>query len=68
MRLPTVQEMEQVAPVVREKRDALLSSTDWWGLSDHTMTADQTAYRQALRDITDQSGFPNDISWPTKPE
>jgi hypothetical protein len=26
------------------------------------------AYRQALRDITAQSGFPNEVVWPTKPE
>jgi hypothetical protein len=28
----------------------------------------QTAYRQALRDVTGQAGFPMDITWPTKPE
>jgi predicted glycosyl hydrolase (DUF1957 family) len=49
-------------------RDTLLAATDVWALSDRTMTAEQTAYRQALRDITDQSGFPTDITWPTKPE
>ena len=49
-------------------RDKLLAATDVWALSDRTMTAEQTAYRQALRDITDQSGFPTDITWPTKPE
>jgi hypothetical protein len=49
-------------------RDKLLATTDVWALSDRTMTAEQTAYRQALRDITDQSGFPTDITWPTKPE
>jgi len=52
----------------REKRNALLAETDWWATSDRTMTAEQTAYRQALRDITDQAGFPTDITWPTKPE
>jgi hypothetical protein len=52
----------------RSKRDVLLSETDWWATSDRTMTAEQTAYRQALRDITDQAGFPTDITWPTKPE
>jgi hypothetical protein len=51
----------------RSKRDNLLASTDVWALSDRTMTAEQTAYRQALRDITDQDGFPTDITWPTKP-
>ena len=53
---------------VRHLRSALLSSTDVWALSDRTMTAEQTAYRQALRDIPDQAGFPADITWPTKPE
>ena len=52
---------------VRQERDQLIAATDWWALPDRTMTAKQTAYRQALRDITDQSGFPTDITWPTKP-
>ena len=52
---------------VRELRDALLAETDWWSASDLTMTAAQTAYRQALRDVPDQAGFPNTITWPTKP-
>jgi hypothetical protein len=53
---------------VRNKRDNLIAATDVWALSDRTMTAEQTAYRQALRDITDQAGFPTNITWPTKPE
>ena len=53
---------------IRQERDQLIAATDWWATSDRTMTAEQTAYRQALRDITDQSGFPTDITWPTKPE
>jgi hydrogenase maturation factor HypE len=52
----------------RIQRNDLLAATDTWGLSDYPTTAEQTAYRQALRDITDQSGFPIDITWPTKPE
>jgi len=52
---------------VCQERDSLLASTDVWALSDRTMTAEQTAYRQALRDITGQAGFPTDITWPTKP-
>ena len=51
----------------RHLRNELLASTDVWALSDRTMTAEQTAYRQALRDITSQSGFPTNITWPTKP-
>ena len=53
---------------LRAERDSLIASTDWWALSDRTMTAEQTAYRQALRDITGQDGFPTNITWPTKPE
>ncbi len=52
---------------VRSNRNVLLAETDWWATSDRTMTAEQTQYRQALRDITDQAGFPADIIWPTKP-
>lgn len=54
----------------RQKRDQLLAETDWWAMSDRTMTAEQTAYRQALRDITTHANWPNlaDSDWPTKPE
>lgn len=54
--------------LTRIVRGTLLTETDWWATSDRTMTAEQTAYRQALRDIPDQDGFPTDITWPTKPE
>jgi hypothetical protein len=60
--------LEALGKPFRDERDSLLAATDVWALSDRTMTAEQTAYRQALRDITDQSGFPTDITWPTKPE
>jgi len=55
---------------VRSERDRLIADTDWWASSDLTMTAEQTAYRQALRDITDHSNFPylQEADWPTKPE
>ena len=53
---------------IRSKRDGLIAETDWWVMPDRTATADQLAYRQALRDIPTQSGFPTDITWPTKPE
>ena len=52
---------------VRDDRDTRIALTDVWALPDRTMTAEQIAYRQALRDITNQSD-PNDIVWPTKPE
>lgn len=59
----------RLAKQQRRKRDRLLQETDWWALSDRTMTAEQTAYRQSLRDITTHSDWPdlNDDDWPTKP-
>ena len=54
---------------VRATRDGLLKDTDWHGMSDVTMSADMTTYRQALRDITAHADFPNleDADWPTAP-
>lgn len=52
---------------LREKRNTLLAETDWWASSDLTMTAEQTAYRQALRDITDTYSSLDDVVWPEKP-
>ena len=58
---------EQKSSSEREKRNTLLAETDWWANSDVTMTDEQRAYRQALRDIPQQEGFPTNIVWPTKP-
>lgn len=52
----------------RTERNTLLAETDWWAVSDRTMTQDETDYRQALRDVPQQEGFPTDITWPTKPQ
>ena len=52
----------------RATRDALLKETDHFALSDVTMTDAMRTYRQALRDVPQQSEFPNTITWPTKPE
>ena len=49
------------------QRNAELKATDWWGASDRTMTEEQTAYRQALRDITSGADFPHNITWPSQP-
>ena len=54
--------------LLRMERDRLLAETDWWANSDLTMTAEQTAYRQALRDITNTYTSLDDVVWPTKPE
>jgi len=52
---------------IRNKRNALLAETDWWASGDITMTDEQIAYRQALRDLPAQEGFPNNVTFPTKP-
>ena len=55
---------------LRQERDFLLAETDYMGNQDYSITDAWKAYRQALRDITDQT--PSDdalsnITWPTKP-
>ena len=59
--------LDQAQTAVRNQRERLLSDTDWMALSDNTMTPEWASYRQALRDITDQTGFPYSVIWPTKP-
>jgi len=58
-----------VAERNRTKRDGLLAETDYFALTDVTMDAPMTTYRQALRDITAHANWPNlaDDDWPTKP-
>jgi len=58
-----------VAKSNRTKRDGLLAETDWMALSDVTMSAEMTTYRQALRDITNNVNWPNldEADWPVKP-
>lgn len=51
----------------RSKRNDLLKETDWMALSDVSLTKEMSDYRQALRDITNQEGFPYSIVWPNKP-
>ena len=61
---------ERTAEANRTKRNTLLADTDWMALSDVTMSAEMTTYRQALRDITSHANWPNleEADWPTKPE
>lgn len=58
---------EQTMNLLRKARNQKLAETDWWASSDLSMTPEQIAYRQALRDITDQYTSLNDVVWPTKP-
>jgi hypothetical protein len=54
--------------LVREHRNILLAETDWSALSDVTMSDAMRTYRQALRDIPQQTDFPNRFTIPNKPE
>lgn len=59
---------ESQAAQVRSERNAKLAASDWTQLSDAPV--DKTAwatYRQALRDITAQEGFPMTVNWPAEP-
>ena len=59
---------EQEAAAARKKRNELLTETDWVvPVTDHSQHAEYMTYRQALRDVTAQTGFPTTITWPTKP-
>ena len=59
----------KTATANRKTRDELIAETDYLALSDNTLTAEMTTYRQALRDITSHANWPNlvDADWPTKP-
>lgn len=59
---------EEMARQIRTKRNDLLADTDWTQVADAPV--DQAAwatYRQALRDVPEQEGFPVDVVWPEKP-
>ena len=52
---------------VRVERDRLLAETDFFALSDVTMSSEMSAYRQSLRDIPANNSDPSAVSWPVKP-
>ncbi len=57
------------AKSVREIRNQRLKDTDWTQVADAPVDkAAWAAYRQALRDITAQTGFPWEVQWPAQPE
>lgn len=60
-------ENDRAAAQVREERDALLAACDWMANSDVTMSDEWRTYRQALRNVPTQSGFPTSITWPVEP-
>ena len=63
---------EEKASVIRQQRDALLSATDYRMMPDYPMSElcreNLKLYRQLLRDIPEQPGFPNSVVWPIKGE
>ena len=60
------------AQVAYRNREMLLRETDFYFYSDYPLAIDKKEalmkYRQALRDITKQLGWPRDIQWPEKPK
>jgi hypothetical protein len=63
------QRLDAQAADIRSQRNTLLAQSDWTQLADSP--ADQqawAAYRQQLRDIPAQAGFPQSINWPSQPE
>ena len=55
---------------LRQKRNSLLTATDYLALSDNTLSADMTTYRQALRDLTNgltNIDEVNAVVFPSKP-
>jgi len=66
-----IREVETRREEARDERNRRLASCDWTTVADVPLTADQRAawatYRQALRDVTKQAGFPDAIVWPEAP-
>lgn len=68
IRACTQAETDTQAAQVRSQRDSALADSDWTQVADAPV--DQAAwavYRQELRDIPQQAGFPFDVSWPVAP-
>lgn len=70
---PTEEEIRERAEAdVRIQRDKLIAQTDWTQVLDAPITAECRdafrVYRQALRDVPQQAGFPEEVIWPEVPE
>ena len=63
---------EEKATAIQQQRDALLSATDYMMMPDYPISDANRdalkAYRQALRDVPEQPGFPDEVAWPEKPD
>ena len=68
---PDERAREQLATQLREQRDDKLRATDYTVLPDYPLSDSErdevTTYRQALRDVPQQEGFPGDVTWPKEP-
>lgn len=64
-----IQQTRHLAYQLKRKRNIMLASTDWTQGKDvpAEISNKWTAYRQALRDITSQPGFPTNVVWPSQP-
>lgn len=60
----------ETAKAVRDDRNRRLAETDWTQVKDvpDLVSSTWAAYRQDLRDLPSQSGFPHNVTWPNKPE
>ena len=56
-----------IAADVRAERNTKLAESDWRASQDVTMSDEWRTYRQALRDVPSQAGFPANITWPNEP-
>lgn len=63
---------EEVAAQVRAQRDSMIAQTDYLMMSDYPISEEDKTlletYRQALRDIPEQEGFPSNVQWPVAPQ
>jgi len=73
-----IEELEAAEPLrqLREQRNQKLSQSDWMAVSDRTMSPEQIAYRQSLRDMPannpdvalNEAGELINVTWPTEPQ
>lgn len=65
------EKLEEAKTQARAKRDSLLAACDYFVMVDYPASEEDkalvVAYRQALRDVPQQAGFPFEIEWPEKP-
>ena len=70
--MPTLEQLQEALwkgdwAEVRTRRDELLKETDFYALSDVTMSAEMATYREDLRDLPASTANSEDVVWPTKP-